>query len=215
MLRRIRPRNRLPNDREFLNVARGNWNCVVAGETVAYTQRERYIGIGTLVALGFGALWYFAISPYLDQRASLHKDDEQAQTAIEHGNDTLTRRDRLNRVWKVMQADGMKMDSSAAESQVLQALFSWAQSSGLTVSIRREHDSTEGKFQLISFRATATGGMKSIRDMLWHIESASIPMRINDLEVTPRKGEEDDLAIQFGVSTLCQLAEADKSKVGN
>ena len=179
---------------------------------MALSQRERNIGIGTAAVLGFAALWYLAISPYLEGRAALRKQVEQVRGTIDQGNDTLDRRNRLNKVWMAMQAGGMKMDSSDAETQVLRSLTSWAQSSKLSVSISRDSDRTEGKFQLVNCRANATGGQEALTDMLWYIESATIPLRVNSVDITPLNGDENKLSIKFDVSTLCQPPETDKPK---
>ncbi len=39
---------------------------------------------------------------------------------------------------------------------------------------------------------------------MWDIETATVPIRLTDVQVAPRKEGTDDLSIQFGVSTLCQ-----------
>src|SRR3712207_7371087 len=53
-----------------------------------------------------------------------------------------------------------------------------------------------------SFRATANGRMDSISEFLWRIETAEIPLRINDMQINARKEGSDDLQLQLGVSTL-------------
>jgi hypothetical protein len=176
---------------------------------VVLSKRERYIAIGVIAVVVILALDQIILEPFLTKRSDLAKADTEAMTAIDHGNDTLAKERKLRPIWTAMQAGGLKADPATAESQFLHALRDWAQESQLTLTaLKPERNAIENKFQLISYRATATGSMRSITEMLWRIETAPIPVRINDLEITPRKEGTDDLSVQFGVSTLSQLPEA-------
>jgi hypothetical protein len=44
--------------------------------------------------------------------------------------------------------------------------------------------------------------MRSIARLTWALETAQIPVRVNEMTITPRKEGTDDLQIQLSVSTL-------------
>ena len=44
--------------------------------------------------------------------------------------------------------------------------------------------------------------------LLWSLETATIPVRVNDMQVTPRREGTDDLTIRLSVSALCMPPDA-------
>jgi hypothetical protein len=98
----------------------------------------------------------------------------------------------------------LNVDASTAESQAQQAVIDWADASGMTLTGLRPGKTTpENGFLVISFTATGAGSMPDIAHMLWSLESSSIPVRIADLQLKPRKESTDDLLATFTVSALC------------
>jgi hypothetical protein len=111
-----------------------------------------------------------------------------------------------------MQAGGLGQDVSSAESQALQAIVNWTQAARLNLTaLKPERASTQGQFQVIGFRIVATGPMRSISQLLWSIETAALPLRVTDFQITPRKEGTDDLTVQIGVSTISRLPEGTKT----
>ena len=168
------------------------------------SQRERYIAIGTAAAIGLLALDYFIFSPYFDQRNALDTRSADLTQKVADGKALLERQQRLQKVWAEMQRGGLNVDSSTAESQALHAVIDWADASGLTLTgIRPGKTTPQGKFLVISFVVTGTGAMPDIARMLWSLESASIPIRVSDMQLKPRKEGTDDLLATFTLSALC------------
>ncbi len=48
--------------------------------------------------------------------------------------------------------------------------------------------------------------------MLWSLETAKIPLRLNEVRIKPRKDDTDDLSVSVNVSALCKPPEADKTQ---
>ena len=46
--------------------------------------------------------------------------------------------------------------------------------------------------------------MPQVARMLAAIETAGIPIRVNDMTITPQKEGTDDLSVRFNLSALCQ-----------
>lgn len=181
---------------------------------MALSQRERYIAIGVGAALGLLALDRFVLNPYKERRDQLEVDQTVAVQKIDDANRLFQKQRRMQRVWAKMNADGgLKTDPTDAASQVLNAMQDWAQESAINLVSRKEERTTpEGRFLQIGFHFTGTGSMASISKLLWRLETAPIPVRITDVQVTPRKEGTDDLQMQLSVSTLCLLKESDKDK---
>ena len=176
------------------------------------TKRERNIAIGVAAAALLFALDQYLLSPYFDQRKFITDGTTKAQVQWAKGTKTLNSQRKLKPVWADIIAGGLKTDASDAESQALNAVREWAQDAGVILTaLKPERASQEGKFQVISFHVTGTGPMRAISRLTWAMETAPIPVRVNDLQLTPRKEGTDDLQVQMSVSTLSVMpGEAEK-----
>jgi hypothetical protein len=179
------------------------------------TKRERIIAIATLSAATLFAVDRFALTPYMAQRQFLSDARGRITRQMNAAGDLFARQRKLRTVWNDMQAGGVALDASSAESQALHALVDWTQSARLNLTaVKPERATQQGQFQIIGFRIVATGPMRSITHLLWSIETATIPVRVTDIQITPRKEGTDDLSVQIGVSTLSQLPADVKSAQG-
>jgi hypothetical protein len=168
------------------------------------SKREKYIAIGSAAALLLLVLDYFVISPYFEERDAIAARSAGLYQKLDDANTLFDRERRLRKIWEEMQKGGLNVDASTAESQALHAVIDWADASGMTLSGLRPGKTTqEGKFLVISFNVTGTGAMPDIARMLWSLESASIPVRVSDMQLKPRKEGTDDLLAQFTLSALC------------
>jgi hypothetical protein len=117
----------------------------------------------------------------------------------------FARQQKLKKVWAEMQTGGLKVDPSLAQSQTYQALVEWARGANVGLpNIKFDRQSQEGSFQVISFSVTATGSMPQVSRLLWALETASIPVRVNEVQITPVKEGTDSLQVRISVSSLCQ-----------
>jgi hypothetical protein len=182
---------------------------------VGLSKRELIIAIIALAAVLVCAGYYYAVSPFLDYRADVVRKLNDAKGREKKYLALIAQKDQLAKTWKVLLASGLKTASPDAESQALHAIGDWAQDSGINLSsLKPEHSTSDDKNQLhqIGFRASGTASWASIIRMLWHLESAPIPVHLTSLQITARKEASDDLAVQMGIVTVCYDPAAGKSK---
>ena len=99
-----------------------------------------------------------------------------------------------------------------AESQILTAVSSWARERSwiLRPSLKTDRTEKAGKyFYKMTIRATANGSMEQLARFLWHFETSTIPVRINDLTLSSRKDGQDDLSLSMTITTIYQASESD------
>jgi hypothetical protein len=182
---------------------------------IMLSQRERYIAIGVGAAVALLALDYFVLSPYLAERDAIAQRQASVFQQLTSANDLFTLERRERRVWSAMQKS-LSVDPSTAESQAEQAVLDWADTSGMSLTgLRPGKATTEGKFTVVSFSVTGTGSMPDLAHMLWSLESATVPLRVSDLQLKPRREGTDDLLAQFTLSVLCvPPSEASAMKQG-
>jgi hypothetical protein len=179
---------------------------------VVLSQRERNIVIATVTTLSLLAVFEWGVSPYLAKRAEVVASRKALDDDLEKRDRLFSRQDRLRKVWKEIQAGGLKTDSYEAESQAETAVLTWAGAAGLELTgIKADRSVTEGKFQINSFHITVTGPLRSVSRLFYAIETASIPLRINEVQIRPQREGTDELTVQVSLSTLSQLPDSSKS----
>lgn len=179
---------------------------------VAISKREKYIGIGVGAAVGLLLLDQVVLNPFKDRLDTIAVQTDDARQKVSDAANLMGREHRLQRVWKDMEAGGLMADENQAESQALHAVLKWAQNSGVNLAaLKPERTQTQGQFQVISFHITGTGSTPAIARLLWGMESATIPVRLNDMQISPVKEGTDALTVQLSVSTLCMLSADSKS----
>jgi len=180
---------------------------------VILSKRERYAVIGVIIVIGVLALDRLVLTPMLDRRKELQDQTLAASADHDRAEGLLKNRPQLSKRWNGMLTGGLKSDASSAVSQVLHRVELWASESGLAFAgLKPERTEKYQQFQIMTFRANGTGNLSAIGKFLWHFETADIPIRVTDLQLTSRKEGTDDLSIQFGISTIYLPPETDKSR---
>lgn len=183
---------------------------------MAFTERERKLGIGVGIALAVMGVFYFGYQPYVGHRAQIRADREAVDFDQERADNLFALQKRQEKVWTAMIAGGLKSDPSEADSQVLHALQDWAgQSKIANLSFNTGGKTQEGKFHIFTFQFAGTGTTAAVANFLWRLETATIPVRVNEIQVTPKKEGVDDLQLQLSVSTLSMVPEPEPSGRGD
>jgi hypothetical protein len=94
---------------------------------------------------------------------------------------------------------------------MLHVMRQWAQDAGLrNLSLRPERTNKDFGFIKVTVHATGAGQTASVAKMLWSVESAETPVRVDDVQLSPVKGEGvDDVQVTLTVSTLCAAGDLD------
>lgn len=181
-------------------------------------ERERKIAIGVAITLVLVLLYYVAWEPYSDARDKAEADQAEITRKLDNADQIFHREKVLRPVWVDMQNGGLNVDSSKAIEQTLSALNSWSYDCGFNLATYKYERTTQGQgtFQIINITGSGGGHMPQVARMLADIEMAQIPIRINELSITPAKEGTDDLNVRFSLSALCQPPPgATPAKTGN
>ncbi len=176
------------------------------------SKRERYVGIGATAAIALFALDRLLITPYFARMADVTTRRDSATAQRVDADSLFHRQRRAQKIWKELQQGGLEVNNSQAESQALRAVLGWADDAGLELTaLKPERPSQEGSFEVIGFDATGNGSLRSVSRLLYSLETARIPVRVNEVRIKPRKEGTDDLTVSLSVSALCKPpAPADK-----
>lgn len=170
---------------------------------MAMTNRERAYGVVVLAACGVFALDRLALSPYLDYRASLVEDRQTKSAALADGRQVL--RDARHLRVKLAGMDApLRAAPSAAEDQLLRLLQEAEQQAGVReASFQRTNTIEEHGFTRLAFQVTATGRMPAVALLMYRLETAPIPLRVDEAQIHPKQENGDELQVHLTVSTLC------------
>ena len=175
------------------------------------SQRERYIVIGTVAVVALLALDRLFISPLLARQADLDTKIEAARLEVAHNEELFERSSHANRKWKEMTAGALKRDASTTESQLIDSIGQWAQDARVSVSYKPERSEKQKDFVKVTYRATFNANMGQLRTFLLHIQRATIPIRVTDLQVSSRPEGTDNLTVSMGIATVYLAPETDPS----
>lgn len=172
------------------------------------SKREKYIGIGTLSAVALLAINSLVISPYLDTLNQIEDQQKADKQTLSDNKLLLYRQKSLQKEWQAVLASGLEADQSVAQSQTQGDLQLWARSANVNLdAVSSEPVPTQhGPFQLLSFNldfnASGDQSMRQIARMLWSIESADIPIRLNEMRIQSVREGADNLDVKLIVSAL-------------
>jgi hypothetical protein len=182
---------------------------------VVISKRERYIAIGAVSAIALLALNSFALSPYLQKRDDIATELAGVNKKLDESDELFRRQRILRPVWSNIEQAGLQTDSSDAGIQVDQAIDQWVRNSNLLLANFRPdaRPTQQGQFQVLSFHISVNGPLNAISHLLWSAETAAIPLRVTDLQISPRHEGTDDLTVQLTVSTISIVPQSAKPAV--
>jgi hypothetical protein len=167
------------------------------------SKRERLIVIGTgLAALIFVGDRY-ALTPYMQAREQVSQDMKSVSGRLGEARNRMKRAGRMEREWRDMLAGGLKTDQSVAQFQVLNAVGDWADEAGVNLTSRTpQPESRNDRTQIIRLHAIGKCTTASVARLLWRIETAPIPLKVDELTLSTNKPGTDDLSLNLVVSTI-------------
>lgn len=184
------------------------------------SKREKYIGmaaIGLVAALGVYSL---LIDPYFDKSEELQNEQTTALKTLDDNANLLLLQTKKQPDWNVMMKNGLQADYSNTQSRTEQLLQNWARDAEINI----ENVSSvpvpqqKGPFQVINFNldfnTEGDQSMRHIARFLWSIESATIPIRLEDLRFQSTREGTDQLNVKLIVSTLYMPPNAPNSPNG-
>ena len=177
---------------------------------MALSQRERYLSVAFLFAGAAFTLDAVALRPYLDHRKALIEKHQARTQALAEARNTIGKERQLRRMLAGM-GQFVAADVSAAEGQFLHLLHGWEKEAGVgKASFQRVRANELNGFTHLTFHVTATGRMPAVAMLLYRVETAPIPLRVEDVQLSPKKEGGEELQVQIVVSTLCRKGEAPK-----
>ena len=182
------------------------------------TPREKKIAQITAVAVGLFVAYEFVISPFMTALGDTNQRLKESKDQIE-SNDLLFRMEqKKKKIWTDMLAGGLKDNHNEAEDQAQRGINYLGEDMHVTIeSFKNDRTTQENKFEVINFHVGGKAKMADTAAMIYYMEMAKFPLRINQIQVIPRTEGANDLQVTFNISTLCNnppVATATNSSKG-
>ena len=179
---------------------------------MALNKRERQLAIIVVVVLGGFLAYSYVWEPFWAAQQKADQDLKASNEQLARAERLFKRQRDLKRVWDDMVAGGLTGSAETATSRAMNAANAWMQRTRImTIGLKPERTTTENKFLVTSFHLEGGGNMASMAKLIYALETAEMPVRINELQIRPKNREgTDDLKVDMSVSTLSVLPDADK-----
>ena len=175
------------------------------------SPRERSIALATLVVAVLLVADRFVATPALARFDEIKRQKAALAMEVQAMEDLLARRDAMQLRWRTMLDAGLAADPSAAESSVFHALEKWSSESGVRLpSVTPQRSTTDKGLQEIAFTVAGKGDVQAVGQLLWLIEQAAMPVKINSLQLgsTNASGQELSLTLKLSVLHLAAPKQA-------
>jgi hypothetical protein len=144
----------------------------------------------------------YVLTPYVRARQAVAEESDRLVAKLHDTTLLFNKRKRMDKEWNQMLAGGLASNAADAERQLL-AVRDWAQESGLTnLSTTPRREPRNDQTQIVRLDASANGSLASVAKLLWRIETARVPLKVDELDLRSRTDGTDDLAVTFKVSTI-------------
>jgi hypothetical protein len=173
------------------------------------SKRERYIIVAVVAAVSIFSADRLVLTPYFERRQELVESRQLRQKQLDDVRQVMAREQRLRRLLVAMSGQ-VRSDPSQAEGQIMHLLHDFEGQAGVSkASFQRLRSVERYGYTHLTFHVSANGRMQPIATLLYLVETAPVPLRIDELEVLPKGEGGEDLQVQFTVSTLCRRPGAE------
>jgi Tfp pilus assembly protein PilO len=145
----------------------------------------------------------FIVGPISERREATKTQKLELETELENAQLLFSRRKLMEQKWKMLLSDGLRNDAEA-ESKIARALDEWSNQAMLTLSsVKPERVASDKGLKEMTFVVAGTGTLEAVSRFLWQIETASIPIKVMDLQLGSTNETGQSMSLQLRLSALC------------
>jgi hypothetical protein len=172
-------------------------------ELMVLSDKEKLISRVAVLALAL-LVCDFLLDSYLERRSALIEQRNARLRTLDDDHLLLRREDHLRKSIAAMGSSLMD-DSSTVEGKFLHLSHDWADQAGVrNTSFQRLRTDNSRGFAFLTFHASATGNLWAVAQFLYRMETASFPLRIDNVNLRPKGDADEDVQIHLTLSTPCK-----------
>ncbi len=166
------------------------------------SKREQMILIVTLVCVGLLVGVKVLYDPVKTRLDDMEAQRTRLKGEVDEANDLLDFQKRKQGEWKTLMSDGLR-NASEVESRISRALTDWSNRTRISLSsIKPEREVSEKGLQEMVFTVAGKGSLEAVAQLLWEIETASLPVKIKDIQIGSSSDSGESMSLQLHLSAL-------------
>lgn len=182
------------------------------------SSRERLLALGIALLVVVIAGYQFVLLPVLGAFDRVADETTQLRNEVKEARTLVDNQERIETTWAGYRKAGLDNDEYAARARVQASITEWCQTSRLKIDRletgRDARADEENRFAEITFRLTASGGIRSLQRFFELVSTAPFPLRVVDCTISnPRAGEEG-LSLVLNLSTIIDADNATDASGG-
>ena len=165
-------------------------------------NREKLL---TFLAIGVVALFIgnrLIFTPLVQSWQARSKRIEELTRAVNKGVLLLERERTIKGRWATMKSNALTSSASMAQDEVMKAVFRWSQDSGFGLTSAKPQKKQGDDYTTIECRVDGLGNIESLQKFLYELEKDPLALKVEDLEITARDSEGQQLSAGVRLSGL-------------
>ena len=166
-------------------------------------DRQKLLVVVAVVAVGLFAADTLVRAPLMAAWSARAARLTQLRNQVARGRMLMQRERGIRNHWEDMQHKALTNNTSAAEQQVVRAIDSWAQETGVTVNAitpQWKHDSDE--YITYECRVDAAGDISRLSRFLYRAEREPLALKLEAVELNARDKDGQQLSLGLQLNGL-------------
>ena len=164
-------------------------------------NRQQVLAAVAITAIALLLLDRIVFTPMTKAWKARSEEITQLQDKIHKGRELIARANITRDHWEQMKTNALSAET--AERVLINAFQRWSRESGASVSsIQPQWKPTEEDYATLECRANISGAVGSLAKFIYNIEKDAIALRIEELEITSKDDNGQNLSLGLQVSGL-------------
>ena len=166
-------------------------------------NRQKLLAIAAGAALALLVADRLVLSPLVAAWKERGKEIARLRAQVTEGASLLKRERAIRGRWDDMQANMLPNNQSLAQAQVLKAVVTWAQESGVSIngtSPQWKNDAEE--YKTLVCRVDASGSLWTLSRFLYDIERGPLALKLESVDLSSRDNQGQQLTLGLQISGL-------------
>jgi hypothetical protein len=174
--------------------------------------RHRWLLIAAVACIVLLAGDRFILTPLMNTWKQRAMHIEQLEQSIENGELLLERSAMLEDRWAEANEAALPTDAAQAENLVLNAVNDWGGAAGFNITALKPRWMVDEELgPRLEIRVSGGGSLTAVSRFLYMLETDSLPLRLEDVELRARDDRGAELSLEARFSGLLPAAEENRS----
>jgi Tfp pilus assembly protein PilO len=166
-------------------------------------NRQQLLVVLTIAAVVLLAADKLVFSPLTDVWSGRSKEIAQLRRQVSDGAALMRREQAIRTRWDEMRTNMLPVNQSLAQEQVLKALVSWSQESGVSINgTTPQWKNDADEYKTLNCHVDASGSLWTLSRFLYDIEKGPMALKVESVDLSSHDNQGQQLALGLQVNGL-------------